>query len=409
MAVTIPSDEEILKEIKGQISVLSAPHNIAKYGKPDIKKLIAQRRQWHADKPKREAAAAQAAANSKKVAEQAEKQYRLELKKMGKPIIKQADLIAQYPTVKVLQQGTLTQRQLQNYAEILRALGTASQLYKEGKAIEQQYFVPGRKKLGELLSKAYELYLMVEASALKHEIYEQMAGILKEIFCVAVHKDTPNSTLLLKTVFPDMQSKTAHQYGRALDFARAYEVTPADYVAFIKEYGGYEKIRGAYAKVLAADAGKQLPLQKQAAAAATRTFMAARNPIANLQLTAKEGNQLRRYQSADGYCYLITRIDMHNYMDIISPIPVVDGWDGNLLRYLEQAANKHPDWQAEYERLYGLMLKRSITKTVEKTAKAEQRAKQRAKREAAQKKRDAVFKRKVERESKKTVKATVKK
>ncbi|BBU68546.1 hypothetical protein [Fluviibacter phosphoraccumulans] len=401
MSADIPSDEELLKEIQAKIMVLSTPHNVAKYGKPDIQTLIAERRQWYADKPKRAAAAAKYEAERKKEAEKAERQYRRELKKQGKPIIKQDELIVQYPTVAFLKERKLTQPELQRYAEMLSALGAASELYKEGQAIEQQYLVPGRKKMAELVAKAYGLYRRVEASTLKEEIYDEMANILKSHFGIGVHVDTPNATLLLKMVFPSMKSKAAHQYGRALDFALSYEVTADDYVAFIKEHGGYEKIRRAYAKVLAADAGKLLPLQKQAAEVATLEFMSGLEPVVKVQLTAPEGRQLRKYQSAQGYHYLIADIDMHNNMEILCAIPPGNGWEDNLMKHIEQAAQSHPDWQEAYERLYGLLVKRSISKTVEKVAKAEEKAKYRAKRAEGQKKRDAAFKREVERERKK--------
>ena len=405
MSKKIPSDEEILKELKAKIAVLSLPVMVARNGEPDIAKLVEERRQWYRDQPKRDAADAQ----RKKEVEKAEKQYLLELKKLGKPVIKQSELIAQYPTVEVLRQGTLTQRELQRYAEILQALGTASELHKEGKAIEQQYFAPGRKKTGELIAKVYELYLFVQSSALRDEIYEQMAAILKQSYSVTVHRDTPNATLLLKMIFPDMQSKTAHQYGRGLEFARAYEVAPKDYVEFITEYGGYEKIRAAYAQVLAADAGKLLPLQKRAAASATRTFVNTREPIVRMQLTAEQGHELRRYQSLSGYSYLIARVDMHNYLEIIAAIPPGDGWEDNLLRHIEKSAKHLPDWQAAYERLYGLEVKSAIAKTAEKATKAEKLAKHRAKREAGQRKRDESFKRKAERDRKKAEKTEAKK
>lgn len=401
MSADIPSDEELLKEIQAKIMVLSTPHNVAKYGKPDIQTLIAERRQWYADKPKRAAAAAKYEAERKKEAEKAERQYRRELKKQGKPIIKQDELIVQYPTVAFLKERKLTQPELQRYAEMLSALGAASELYKEGQAIEQQYLVPGRKKMAELVAKAYGLYRRVEASTLKEEIYEEMAKILKSHFGIGVHVDTPNATLLLKMVFPSMKSKAAHQYGRALDFALSYEVAADDYVTFIKEHGGYEKIRRAYAKVLAADAGKLLPLQKQAAEVATLEFMSGLEPVVKVQLTAPEGRQLRKYQSAQGYHYLIADIDMHNNMEILCAIPPGNGWEDNLMKHIEQAAKSHPDWQEAYERLYGLLVKRSISKTVEKVAKAEEKAKYRVKRAEGQKKQEAAFKRKVERERKK--------
>lgn len=401
MPANIPSDEELLKEIQAKIMVLSTPHNVAKFGKPNIQKLVDERRQWYVDKPKREAAYAKYDAERKKEAEKAERRYLRELKKLGKPIIKQDELKAQYPTVEVLQKRTLSQPELQRYAEMLSALGAASELYKEGQAIEQQYLAPGRIKMGELVGKAYGLYRRIEASALKDEIYEEMTKILKSNFGIGVHVDTPNATLLLKMVFPTMKSKAAHQYGRALDFALSYEVAADDYAAFIKDYGGYEKIRRAYAKVLAADAGKLLPLQKQAAEVATLEFMSGLKPVVKVQLTAPEGRRLRQYQSAQGYHYLIAEIDMHNNMEILCAIPPGNGWEDNLMKHLEQAAKSLPDWQEAYERLYGLLVKKSISKTVEKMAKAEQKAQYRAKRAEGQKKRDAAFKRKVERQRKK--------
>lgn|GEM_PF-2043785 len=139
--------------------------------------------------------------------------------------------------------------------------------------------IPGRKKMSALVAKIYALYLSVEASTQKREIYEEYRGVLKTNYKVTVHEDTPRSALVMKVVLPKIDSKTAHLYGRALDLAKGYEVDPSDYVGFVKGLGGYEKIRKAYAKVLAADAGKMLPLQKYAANSATRAFVSGLEPV----------------------------------------------------------------------------------------------------------------------------------
>ncbi len=398
MAVQIPSDEQLLQELRGKIAVLSAPHHVAKYGPPDVPQLLAQRRQWHADKPKRDAAEAKAKAQQQKEQARAEQQYVRELKRQGKPVIKQEALIAQYPTVHALRHRTMTQPELQRYAELLGALGEASRLHHEGQAIVQQYFAPGRKKFGELVAKAYGLYLQVQASALKDEILEQAKAILKQRFSITAHRDTPDGTVLIKLIFPSMSAKSAHQYGRALEFARSYGVLPEDYAAFITEYGGYEKIRGAYAKVAAADSGRLLPLQKQAATGATWQFVSGLGSMRQMQLTEPEGTALRAHQSQSGYCYLIAHVDMHNHLEIVAPIPLTDVWEQGVIKHIAQMAKELPEWQEAYDRNYAAVVKNANRAAVEKMARQQQKAEHRAKRSTAQQQRGAAFKRKAARQ-----------
>jgi len=312
--------------------------------------------------------------------------------------ISQSELQKKYPFFEPLKRPNLSQAKLHEYAELLDNVMLAADLNKEAKAIDKQYFEPGRKKMSALVAKIYALYLSVEASKQKREIYDEYRAVLKTNFKVTVHEDAPRSTLVMKIVLPKIDSKTAHLYGRALDLAKGYEVDPKDYVDFVKGLGGYEKIRKAYAQVLAADAGKMLPLQRYAADSATRAFVSGLKPVAAYMLTKEEGYKLNRYQSAEGYCYLITRIDMHGYMEILSPIPPGAGWEDQLLKHIQKAAAQHPLWLAEYQRVYDLVLKSNIKKTFEKNTKAAELAKKRQQRAESQKKKTAAFKRKVERQ-----------
>ena len=307
----------------------------------------------------------------------------------------QSVLQKQYPYFGGFKTPNLSQAKLREYVELIDHLLAAVDLYKEGCAISQQYFEPGRKKMTALVAKIYALYLQVEASPQKSDIYQEYRAVLKTKFKVTVHEDAPRSTLMMKMVLPKIDSKTALQYGRALDLAKGYEVDPSDYVAFIKGCGGYEKIRNAYAKVYAADAGKMLPLQKSAAVSATLAFISGVTPVAAMQLDSKQANQLARFQSAEGYCYLITRIDMHGYMEILSPIPPGAGWEEQLLKHIQKSAGTHPQGLAEYHRVYDLLLKKNLKKTVDKNQRTAELQQTRLKRAESQKKKDAAFQRKI--------------
>ena len=100
--------------------------------------------------------------------------------------LSQSELQEKYPFFEALKRPNLSQAKLQEYAELLDNVMLAVDLNKEAKAINKQYFEPGRKKMSALLAKIYALYLSVEASKQKREIYDEYRAVLKTTFKVTV-------------------------------------------------------------------------------------------------------------------------------------------------------------------------------------------------------------------------------
>ena len=114
-------------------------------------------------------------------------------------------------------------------------------------AITARYVTPGRNAIKALMVDVYKAYKLAESSDEKITVYKAIRHYLKSEG-VTAHADAPNSSLIVRMVFADFDNKQVHIYSRALDYALQWNVKVEDFKQFVKDEGGFEKIRQSAAK-----------------------------------------------------------------------------------------------------------------------------------------------------------------
>jgi hypothetical protein len=135
-----------------------------------------------------------------------------------------------------------TQERMQWIGEVGEFLQPILQLRKKAEATNTKYIVPGRKAIRKLVESAYELYVKASESSRRHDVFEQLRGRLASDG-VTVHKDAPDASVIIRTVFEDFDSKQVHLYGKSLEYAMEQKIATDKFSDFVAEEGGFEKIR----------------------------------------------------------------------------------------------------------------------------------------------------------------------
>ncbi len=60
---------------------------------------------------------------------------------------------------------------------------------------------------------------------------------------VRIHADAPNSSIVIRVVFPTLDPSRVSKYARAMDAAKQNGISPDKFADFVVEAGGFEKIR----------------------------------------------------------------------------------------------------------------------------------------------------------------------
>lgn len=117
----------------------------------------------------------------------------------------------------------------------------AEDLAKEHELIHQQYVVPGRLALYGLLQKIMQLSEAFDASPDKDDLIKFMRIKLQESR-IKTQDNTPADAVLVRFV-TRADRKAAHVYARAIETAKANGVPSTDFIKFVQEQGGIERIR----------------------------------------------------------------------------------------------------------------------------------------------------------------------
>lgn len=107
----------------------------------------------------------------------------------------------------------------------------------------QQYVVPGRKALLDVLSQLYELYYNAKNSS---EFEPFMNNVRNELLLhgVEIRTTSQKSSLLVRLVFADFSDKKVHVWGRALEGAFDRQTLPCNFKSLVAETkNGLEGLR----------------------------------------------------------------------------------------------------------------------------------------------------------------------
>lgn len=249
-----------------------------------------------------------------------------------------------------------------------------------------------RKFLYAYLAQTYGLYRRIINSDVATTAFSDIAAMLWNDYKIKTHHDIPRASLLLKLIFDDTPDKTIHLYGRSFQLAAGYEVEEDGYTDFIKEMGGMEKIRKAYATVIAADAGKLLPAyEKDAEYSASLNTLRNLKPLKVVQLAGNEGNAFSN-DLLGYYCLVVAHIDPLNQLELYGQWPADKQMTAEIIRKISAAEKKagSPSWIKHKAASAAFSAERLRVKLVakeekrqEKEAKAAKKAEVLAKKNAA--------------------------
>lgn len=117
---------------------------------------------------------------------------------------------------------------------------------EKGKQWIRQYEVPGRKMLYQVVGDAYSVFAEAEALPVdqRDSFYKLLDARLRDDK-IRMHADAPRSALVIRSVFPTLDASRVSKYARALAAAKSYQIAAAGFVQFVKDAGGFEKVRHA--------------------------------------------------------------------------------------------------------------------------------------------------------------------
>lgn len=391
----MPTDKQIWAEVDKKIAEWPEVFKKVNRFPPDRNDLFAERKAWHKDTPKRikegkinAAKAAKEEAAKKKQLAAADAAYIAIRRSKGKPIITVAKFKLDYPQINVAEISKCSQQKLHETYEWFGFVIDA-------KAIQKRYtrLQAATKALTyKYLAQTYGLYRRIVKSEAADTTFDEIRAMLWNDYKIKTHFDIPRSSLLLKLVFEGALEKTIHLYSRSFQLAEGYDVEEADFTDFIKKIGGMEKIRKAYATVIAADAGNWRPAYIQDAEySASRNELRGAKPFKVVELERGEGLFLKN-DILNHFCLILAHIDPMGQLELYSQLPANNAITNDIIKRLSDKHRKAgtPSWLDHKAKATALSTERLEEKLA---AKAEKLAAKEKKTAAAAKKKVATAKR----------------
>lgn len=388
----MPTDKQIWAEVDAYLDAY--PEVLKPIRKPPSREaLFESKKSAYKNTPKRLAAEEKAKKDAISARAAADKAY-IELRKsQGKPVITVKQFFEKYPKSE-LNAEKLSAQELHEHFDSLEQLLVAYGFRKKVARIEAL----SRSLLFSYLSKAYGLYRRINKSEVAVRTFREIRGLLWNDFKVKTHEDLPRASLLLKMVFEKTDDKTIHLYSRSFLIADSYDIEEDGFVDFIKELGGLEKIRKAYATVIAADAGKIVPAHvKIAEESASIKAISSHEPYI---VQMKNGQTLQYENDIFGrFCILLVRKAALDQLEVICQVPSTTAFENYLLKWIGDEAkdrrlSKWQKWEDDKEYARKIKVKEAIETSLDKAEKAiEKLAVKKKKEEALAKKNAAVAKR----------------
>jgi hypothetical protein len=194
-------------------------------------------------------------------------------------------------------------------------VGDMKRLAAEREAYEKNELARSNTRLYEILSEAYELYVLAKTTdKLLKETVKVLVGILKDEGS-RVQTNTLAINLFVRFVFRSDRQR-AYNYSRTLQAAYAKDIKPADLPAFIEAEGGVEQCKKT--------------LVKSAKTKAKELTIANAMPLVEEKIAGESGNPIGqvsvpRELVADSFgeemTFLIGKANKSGKIDIVSVVP----------------------------------------------------------------------------------------
>jgi len=389
----MPTDKQIWAEIDARLETI--PAIIKERKQFDRQAMFDEKKSWYKDTPKREKELAahtkkeaiKKAAEAKAKAE-ADAAYLSIRKAQGKPIL----TASQIKTMVAASENKIdikkiSQQELYEKYEVFEQLLVAKNLHRK----VTRFKAITRKLTFEYLSQTYGLYRKIRRSEVASQTFDEIRSLLWNQFKIKTHYDIPQSSLLLKWVFEGLQEKTIHLYTRSIQLADGYNTEEKDFISFIKELGGMEKIRKAYATVIAVDAEKWQPLyEKDAEYSASKNELLSAQPFKVVQLTGPEASNFTN-DIFKHYCLVLAHIDPMSQLELYGQIPASTAISNGMISAVSAKAKRlgTPSWKAHKAKASAFSAEQLREQLIAKQDKQETRDKKVA---AANKKNKAIAK-----------------
>lgn len=121
-------------------------------------------------------------------------------------------------------------------------IGQADDLALEHENFHDHYIVGGRAALYELLGKIYSLAEQLNQCVDRKEQLELFRTVLAQKHGIRTQENTSDTTVLVRYI-TKADRKTAHVYSRAIETARQNGIASNDFVSYVEQAGGVERIR----------------------------------------------------------------------------------------------------------------------------------------------------------------------
>lgn len=168
-------------------------------------------------------------------------------------------------------------------------IGQAEDLAAEHEAFNTNYVIGGRKALYDLLGKIAVLVEQFDAAVDKCELIKIVRKNLQEQYGIKTQENTSDITVLVRYI-TRADRKTAHVYARAIEVAKANQITPDQLPGYLDQAGGVERIRANAADSNQSEVSKNNWKEKLEV---TRKYLNARRefPVATLTVSAQHISQ----------------------------------------------------------------------------------------------------------------------
>ena len=129
-----------------------------------------------------------------------------------------------------------------NLAVTKTLIGRADDLAVEHENFHDHYIIGGRAALYELLGKIYGLAEQLDQCVDREEQLKLLRTVLAQKHGIRTQENTSDITVLVRYI-TKADRKTAHVYSRAIEAARKNDIASNNFVNYVEQAGGVERIR----------------------------------------------------------------------------------------------------------------------------------------------------------------------
>lgn len=138
---------------------------------------------------------------------------------------------------------TIVNSEINGDLQITKTLiGQADDLAIEHESFHDHYIIGGRTALYELLGKIYSLAEQLDCCVDRDEQLELLRTVLAQKYGIRTQENTSDTTVLVRYI-TKADRKTAHVYSRAIETARQNGIASNNFVSYVEQAGGVERIR----------------------------------------------------------------------------------------------------------------------------------------------------------------------